>query len=54
MTLESLFLLKGVSFAALLAGLFVVYPVIRRRRRRKASENAPGGISEDFGDSEGR
>ena len=48
MTLEGLFLLKGVSFAALLAGLFVVYPAIRRRRRRKASERA---LEERFGEA---
>lgn len=35
--LESLFLLKALAFAALMAGLFVVYPAIRRRRRRSGS-----------------
>lgn len=36
MALESLFLLKALAFAALMTALFVVYPAIRRSRRRKS------------------
>lgn len=31
--LESLLLLKALAFAALMAGLFLIYPAIRRKRR---------------------
>lgn len=36
--LESLFLAKALAFAALMVGLFVVYPAIRRRRKSWSME----------------